>query len=143
MTEKSKNFSRENEQIAGPFFDQLKTACVGWFYMSETDAELEPFYGEKIDAVTRKTMFEMAANTETTAIEEGDIDSFFAHLWFNDNGVASRTPSGPIRNLRNLLEKNLSGLKVFRIGRIRIDVYVVGRDREGNLAGIKTRAVET
>jgi len=143
MTKKSKNFSRENEPITGPFFDQLKAACAGWFYMSETDAELEPFCGEKTDAVTRELMLKATANAETAPIEEGNLDSFFAHLWFNDKDGATRAPSGPIQNLRSLLEDNLGDLKVFRIGRIRIDVYVVGRDREGHLAGIKTRAVET
>jgi hypothetical protein len=42
-----------------------------------------------------------------------------------------------------LLEENLADLTVFRIGSIRIDIYVVGLDADGNLAGIKTKAVET
>ncbi len=42
-----------------------------------------------------------------------------------------------------LLENNLKGLKVFKIGKIQLDVYVVGIDAEGKLTGIKTNAVET
>ena len=143
MMKKAKKFSGKNEGIAEPFFDRLKDACAGWFYMSETDAALEPFYGEKIGAVTHETMLDMTGSAETSAIEEGDLDSFFAHLWFNDKAGATHAPSGPLQNLRGVLEEDLTDLKVFRIGRIRIDVYAVGRDREGHLAGIKTRAVET
>ncbi len=40
-------------------------------------------------------------------------------------------------------EKNLRDLKVFKIGKIQIDVYVVGLDAEDNLLGIETKAVET
>ena len=45
--------------------------------------------------------------------------------------------------LQNLLEENLRDLKVFKIGRIEIDVYVVGLDQNNELIGIKTKAVET
>ena len=45
--------------------------------------------------------------------------------------------------LRKLLRENLKETTVLRIGRIRIDIYVVGVDRYGKLAGIRTKAVET
>lgn len=143
MTKKSKNFSGENDRAEMPFFEQLKGACKGWFYMSETDAQIEPFYAEKAEAVTQETVLNATGNAGTVLIEEGDLDSFFTHLWLTGEGGPTHTPSGPIQNLRQFLEENLSDLKVFRIGRIRIDIYVVGRDRDGHVAGIKTRAVET
>jgi len=143
MTKKSKNFSGENDAVHDTIFERLRDACTGWFYMSETDAPLEPFSGEKINVVTRETVLKVTGYEETALIEEGDLDSFFKHLWLTREGEPKRSPSGPIQNLRGLLEDNLEELKVFRIGRIRIDVYAVGRDREGHLAGIKTKAVET
>jgi hypothetical protein len=60
-----------------------------------------------------------------------------------EDGGPERTPTRPVHYLRQFLEQNLTDLKVFRIGRIRLDVYVVGLDSEGNLAGVKTVAVET
>ncbi|HTK37099.1 MAG TPA: nuclease A inhibitor family protein [Pyrinomonadaceae bacterium] len=143
MTKKSKKILDKDRGIDGPFFERLKAACAGWFYMSETDAGLEPFYGEKIEAVTRETIVNATGNATSGPIEEGNLDSFFAHLWVNDKSGPARAPVGLIQNLRQLLEENLGDLKVFRIGRIRIDIYVVGVDREGRLVGIKTRAVET
>jgi hypothetical protein len=41
------------------------------------------------------------------------------------------------------LHDNLSDLKVYRLGTIDIDVYLVGRANEGNYAGLYTKVVET
>ena len=45
--------------------------------------------------------------------------------------------------LQKLLEENLRDLKVYKIGRICLAIYVVGIDRDGTLSGVKTEAVET
>lgn len=42
-----------------------------------------------------------------------------------------------------LLGSRLEGLRVFRVGKIAVDCYVVGADGNGNLAGLRTVAVET
>ncbi len=45
--------------------------------------------------------------------------------------------------MKDLLEKNLKDLKVFKVGKIQLDVYAVGLDAESNVIGIQTKAVET
>ena len=42
-----------------------------------------------------------------------------------------------------LLERRLRDVKVYRVGRIEIECYIVGLDDRGNLSGLKTIAVET
>jgi hypothetical protein len=42
-----------------------------------------------------------------------------------------------------LLEKRLRDVKVYRVGSIEIACYIAGLDDQGNLAGLKTIAVET
>jgi hypothetical protein len=42
-----------------------------------------------------------------------------------------------------ILSKRLRDAKVYRIGKIEIPCYVAGIDSKGNLAGLKTVAVET
>lgn len=143
MTKKSKNILAENADPEDTFFDRLRTACVGWFYMSETDAALEPFLAEKIDSVTKETVLVATGNSENASMEQGDLDVFFSHLWLAGNAEPKRSPAVPVKNLRQLLEDNLTDLSVYRLGRIRIDIYVVGLDDHGNLVGVKTRAVET
>jgi hypothetical protein len=45
--------------------------------------------------------------------------------------------------LLRLLKENLNDLKVYRVGRINIAVYIIGRSKAGNWLGISTRVVET
>jgi hypothetical protein len=78
-------------------------------------------------------------------VEGLDVRAFFARLtrtegWHDD---AQRAQAKKFLELQTLLEENLRDLKVFKVGRIRLDIYAVGLDVDGNLLGIKTRAVET
>jgi hypothetical protein len=143
MTKKSKKISAGNADPGDTFFDRLGAACAGWFYMSETDAALEPFLAERAGAVTKETVLKATGNPENASLEQGDLDVFFSHLWLAGDAEPKRSPAVPIKKLRQMLEDNLTDLNVYRIGRIRIDIYVVGLDDHGNLVGIKTRAVET
>ena len=45
--------------------------------------------------------------------------------------------------LKRLLATRLRDVRVFRIGRVEIDTWAVGDDGRGNLAGVRTVAVET
>jgi hypothetical protein len=80
-----------------------------------------------------------------TPAEVRDFHEFFERLtrdrdWFGD---AERARAKKFLELQKLLEENLVDLKVFRFGRIRIDIYIVGLDTDGNLSGVSTFAVET
>lgn len=124
---------------------ELETACDGMFYLSETDAEILPFFylaGE--DSILDALLQEQEITGRSRA-EEMAFNDFFARLskireWFGTKEMENANRFG---KLKKLLENNLSDLKVFRIGKIRIDIYVVGVDKDGNLAGVRTKAVET
>ncbi len=80
-----------------------------------------------------------------TPVEERNFAEFFARLaeiqdWFGDEEKAT---AQKFADLKKLLESNLRDLKVFKIGKIQLDVYAVGIDAENNLLGIQTKAVET
>jgi len=51
-----------------------------------------------------------------------------------------------VRKFRQLvlaLKKTLKDLKVFKVGKVEADVYIVGRTESGDWAGLKTKVVET
>jgi hypothetical protein len=80
-----------------------------------------------------------------TKIKEISIEDFFERTtkiedWFGDeeNAIAQK-----FSDLQKLIESSLQKIKVFRVGEIEIDVYVVGVDADGNFAGLKTTVVET
>ena len=125
--------------------NQLKKATENLFFISETDAEITPFFGRQSQAVTKEEILMQSQGMANVLIEENNFAGFFKRLteiqdWFGDEEKAT---AQKFAELKDLLERNLRDLKVFKIGKIQIDVYVVGLDAENNLLGIKTKAVET
>ena len=47
------------------------------------------------------------------------------------------------RGLLDAIKKKLADAKVFKVGKTKLDVYIVGKTDEGDWAGVKTVAVET
>jgi hypothetical protein len=142
MPKKKKSIKPEpNKTLA----EQIGKASEGLYYISETDAEISPFTGTKADAVTKENLLSQTANKPDAPVEERDFTDFFTRLtkiqdWFGDE---EKQTAAKFARLKELLESNLKNLKVFKVGRIEIDVYIVGLDSESRLAGVKTKAVET
>ena len=125
--------------------DQIKNIVKDLWYMSETDAEIFAFIGNQTEAVTKDNLLTQISLPLDSSVEERDFTELFNRLtkmqdWFGDE---EKETAEKFSALRNLLETNLKDLKVFKIGRIELDVFVVGLDAEGNLMGIQTKAVET
>jgi len=125
--------------------EQIKTAAEGLWYISETDAEIFPFTGSKADAVTKEDLLSQLGKPPGTPVEERGFEEMFARFiriedWYGDEEKAT---AEKFAALKSLLEQNLTDLKVFKVGRIDLDIYFVGLDKEGNLAGFQTKAVET
>lgn len=125
--------------------EQLTSVCRGLIYTSETDSKVDPFFGCKTKSITKKIVLEMTGSQTSSHIDEVGFDKFFERLtaereWYV---TAQRKNAKGFAKLKKLLESELKKIRVFRIGRIRIDTYVVGIDCEGNIAGVKTFAVET
>ncbi|MDQ3750053.1 MAG: nuclease A inhibitor family protein [Acidobacteriota bacterium] len=125
--------------------EQIKIAVRGLYYISETDALIQPFVGKPARAVSKQEILSQTKKTADSTVEEKDFAGFFARLteiqdWF---GEEEKEMAQKFVQLKELLEKSLRDLKVFKIGEIQLDVYVVGLDAEDNLLGIETKAVET
>ena len=78
-------------------------------------------------------------------MEERDLDHFFArHAETSDPYDLEAQRIRPrYEELRELLRTALRGATVYRLGKIEVACYVVGGDGRGNLAGLRTVAVET
>jgi hypothetical protein len=126
-------------------FRLIEEAAKGLYYMSETDAKVEAFFGGKIGALTKESFLDQIGANENQEVEEREFEKFFERLikiqdWYGDQ---ERETAKKYEQLRKVMKENLRELKVFRIGRIEIDIYVVGIDSQGNVIGVKTKAVET
>lgn len=103
-------------------------------YVSEQDWDVNVFVIDRNVSVLDVETFRAAyPQILFEPIEEFPLDAFFERL---ENQNKSWT------NLRNYLEANLIQLKVFKVGNVRRDVYVVGLFN-GHIVGIRTFGVET
>ena len=123
----------------------IAEAVEGLTYMSETDAEIIAFSGQITDSLTSETLLQQLGKPDDIKIEEKDFTEFFAPLikiqdWFGED---ERKMTEKFATLKQLLQQNLIGKKVFRLGKIEIDIFVVGLDKDNILRGIQTKAVET
>jgi len=142
---KRKKIRNIQKKKTDSFPKQIEKLTQGLFYISETDAEIFPFIGSKTDALTKETILIQTNNKADMPVEERDFQEFFAHLteiqdWF---GVEEKQFAKKFAALKNLLEKKLKNLHVFKLGSIELDIYVVGLNEDGILMGIRTKAVET
>lgn len=124
---------------------KLTNASKDLIYISETDANFEPFAWGKVESISTETILEKTGSKPNATIEEQSFEDFFARLttvkdWF---GASEKRDAQNFADLKAILETNLRNLKVFRIGHIQISIYVVGFDSDSNLFGVKTNAVET
>lgn len=125
------------------FSDQIKTIVKDLYYISETDSEIFPFVGKKATSVSADELLRQIERTDP--VEERVFDDFFKRLtemqeWFGDEETAT---ANRFSELKEMLSKNLKDVKVFKVGKIEVDVYIVGLDSENVLAGVWTKAVET
>ena len=123
----------------------LESLTKNLIYISETDAPVEPVKFGKASAVLKSEVLSATGNGQTAPVEIVDAEKFFERLttirdWF---GPRETEMARGFAELKKQIDEELTEVKVFKIGKIEIDIYVVGLDRDGNLAGVKTRAIET
>jgi hypothetical protein len=113
----------------------LQHLVDGLWYITETDATFEVCdWGSELPQ-------EILPNTaKKVAIEEFFIPFLEMRTW--------QTEEDQIAGLRyetllQELQKMLTDLCVYRVGKTDIDVYVVGKTPDSNWVGLKTFAVET
>jgi hypothetical protein len=132
--------------MADDVLDSLRAASAGLLFPSERDQPLEAFVwtdaGAELDASALRRRLGLPADAP---VERVDPDEFFADAvarrdW---HGAAEKDSARRFRILVEVLKDRLSGLRAFRVGRVEIDAYVVGRTARGDWAGVRATLIET
>jgi hypothetical protein len=113
--------------------------------VSETDSEVTSVFGKKATGSMTGEVLSAIGVAAKDDIEIANAKEFFARLakhreWFTEEQKRNADGFGA---LKNLLESELDDLKVYRVGKIRIDIYVLGVDKDKNVSGVKMNAIET
>jgi hypothetical protein len=127
---------------------RLESAADGLVYTSESDRPFEWFTLPGGAAGWPYGADEFARRIGAAAgapVEERTLDRFFQpHIESTDPYDTRAQEIRPrYEALKKLLATSLREVRVVRIGHIEIACYVVGDDGRGNLAGLRTVAVET
>lgn len=133
------------ESADGALRARLEGAAEGLTYGSESDRPFEFFFLPGAgDAPPGAEAFGRLVGAEG-AVEERELDDFFMrHIETSDPYDTEAQRIRPrYEALRETLRTALRGTTVYRTGRIEVQCYVVGGDGRGNLAGVRTVAVET
>jgi hypothetical protein len=125
------------------FSEQIEEIAKDLYYISETDSEIFSFTGERAEDVSAGEILKQIGRSDP--VEERNFEDFFNRLtqmqeWFGDEETRA---ANQFSELKEFLTNNLRDIKVFKIGEIEVDIYIVGLDKENILKGVWTKAVET
>lgn len=127
--------------------DTLKSSSDGLLCMSESDYPFEVLVWESLgkEELTNEKLLDVTNHSKDTPVEVEDCDYFFeiATQEQDWHGSEEKETVKKYQNLVKTLKERLSDIKVYRVGTINIDVYIVGKTPLGNLAGLSTKVVET
>jgi hypothetical protein len=137
--------ARETDKRNHSLRERIANICSGLTFVSETDAPVELFDPGVGNEISVADLIRAAEKKPNTFAEVQDAAAFLDRLseiksWYTEE---EKRNAKRFARLRKVLTSELADLKMFRIGAIQIDIFVVGRDRAGNSVGIRTRAVET
>jgi hypothetical protein len=114
-------------------------------FLSETDAPFETFnWGKGGCRLTRATVRKLADAGPKARVKAVAFDDFFGPLTEeHDHTPEEAADVKKYKHLEAVVNDHLSDATVFRVGKITIDVYIVGKTKDGEWVGLKTKAVET
>jgi hypothetical protein len=134
----------EKNRLAGESLRAaLEDECRGLVYISETDSEIVPV----LVADDRSSPIEEFIEKQAPggSIEIRPTADFFKNLTADRawHGEVERERVRRFRAVERIVVDNIGEARLFRAGRISIEIFVLGYDADGNIAGIRTQSVET
>ena len=123
----------------------ISKAVDGLLYSSESDYPLAPFTWKETGPVSPQMLLKAANLPPETQVAKVDFDTFFAPMLRQREGASPEAQARVARyqKLVELLRKYLSDLAVYKLGKVEMPAFVVGRLANGSIAGLRTMVVET
>jgi hypothetical protein len=122
--------------------ETLTQASQGLLMPSESDYPFEVFVWEDVELTPQKIL-ELTNYPPATSIEEVELDYFFRNVatekdWHDK---IQKENVAKFQNLVQVIKDNLADIRVYRIGTIEVNVYIVGNN--DGVAGLATKVIET
>ncbi|MFD2160879.1 nuclease A inhibitor family protein [Paradesertivirga mongoliensis] len=122
---------------------KLEKACLGVMMMSETDYPFE-YFSLAEDDHNENNIF-IYSNRLNGPVEIISLEYLFRNMMkvYSDSSDEEEESAERFQNLMNVLNAELRSVKVYRIGIMKVEVYIAGISLEGVVEGLKTRLIET
>jgi len=128
-------------------FKKLSDASTGLLFQTELDYPFEVFIhvNTKNTPINKETILRLTKGSPDDPIEESDIDTFFSTPTLEQDWHSTEDKKRVVRfkNLVSSINENLKEIRVFKKGRIYIDVYITGRAPSGNITVVSTKLMQT
>jgi hypothetical protein len=120
-----------------PAVAALQKAARGLLFPSESEAELTPFlWKDGGDPMTEERLLELSGAEQGTPVAEMTLDDLFR--------VVPKEDRPPFDQLAKAIQEQLAEVKAYKVGEeAEKAVYIVGKTKDGQWAGLKTTVVET
>ena len=124
---------------------KLQTTIQNLFWLSEAEYPWEIFYWQNADTFNENILLQQSNCSSSGKIAIQQLSSFFEpaiklQSWHNDTEIAEVQR---YQTLVNLITANLTDTKVYLLGEVEIDTYVLGTTEHNAIAGITTKIVYT
>ncbi|HKS29891.1 MAG TPA: nuclease A inhibitor family protein [Pyrinomonadaceae bacterium] len=132
---------RTDEQI----IEELKKASEGLMFMSEADYPFEVVRLEGGAEPVEQRLRELSGAASDAPVESASLDELFRAAvsepeWKKGEELAT---ARRFQSLVRLLKENLTDARAYRIGKVNMAVFILGKSAGGNWLGLSTRVVET
>lgn len=129
------------------FVQQVTPLLTDLLYPSESDEPIEPVetYLKMAGPLTVSHIKDWLMLPPSRYVEEITEAEFWEPVtaiedWFSEE---EKEKAARFQKLQKTLDILLTERQVFRVGKTEIDVYLLGKPKEGPRVGLKTRAIET
>ena len=115
----------------------LKKAADGLLLPSESEEPIEVIaWGGETGQLTDQEVLRLSGHKPGDRVEATDLDDIFRDAVAGDNAKK-------FQKLIKTLKDTLDDIRVYRVGEVEKDVYIVGKTKGGGWAGLKSKVVET
>jgi hypothetical protein len=128
-----------------PQLENIKTAANGLQFMSESDYPLELVVLKSSAEGIENEIRSLSGKGTGDAVEKQDLDYFFRNhvKTFSPDNKEETDRAARFVQLVKTLRTNLTDIKVYRLGSVQVDAFIIGILKDGRYAGLRTKLIET
>ncbi len=126
--------------------EKLKQSSADLLMTSESEYPFEVIlWTDSNDSLTTEKLLQLTNHPQDSQVEEVELDYLLRNCAYEKEWHDEQQKQNvkKFQTLVQTLKNNLDEIKVYRIGTINIDVYILGKTPSGDLAGLSTKVVET